>query len=229
MSPLLRVLENEVQPAALLFLVIVYIFRVIWILRFEPTRERTQPAGSEREGITYSLLNISMPWSMEVVRKKPGFYIQFVIFHLGVTAAIAATFIIPYRPGLFRIKAVVLFFQVIMGAAFVVGLMRFSRRLRNPAVRLISTPDDYFSLLLMILYFAAAMLAVPNRYATGEWPLILFFGLTAFFLIYVPFSKISHYLYYPFARYVLGKTLGHRGVFPIKEAKEETAVGPPKK
>ena len=229
MSPFLRLLENEVQIIALLFLATIYVFRILWILRFEPTRERTRPAGREREGIAYSLLNISMPWSMEATRKKPGFYIQFVIFHLGVTAAIAATFIIPYRPELFRTKAVVLLFQVILGAAFVVGLMRLRRRLRNPAVRLISTPDDYFSLLLMIIYFATAMLAVPNRHATAEWPLILFFGLTAFFLVYVPFSKISHYLYYPFARYVLGKTLGHRGVFPIKEAKEETAFGPPEK
>jgi hypothetical protein len=229
MSPFLRLLENEVQISALLFMVIVYFFRVLWILRFQPTRERTRAAGHEREGIAYSLLNIFMPWSMESVRKKRGFYIQFVIFHLGVAAAIAATFIIPYRPEVFRIKAVALFFQAIISAAFIAGLMRLRRRLANPAVRLISTPDDYFSLILMIVYFAAAMLAVPNRLAAAEWPLILFFGLTAFFLVYVPFSKISHYLYYPFARYVLGKTLGHRGVYPLKEAKEEIAVGPPKK
>jgi hypothetical protein len=31
----------------------------------------------------------------------------------------------------------------------------------------------------------------------------------------VPFSKISHYLYYPFTRYYLGKSLGYRGVYPI--------------
>jgi len=229
MSPFLRLLENEVQIGALLFLVVVYVFRIIWILRFKPIRERTWPAGSERKGIAYSLLNISMPWSMEAVRKKPGFYIQFVIFHLGVTAAIAATFIIPYRPDVFRIRAVVLIFQVIMGAALVVGLMRLRRRLGSPAVRLVSTPDDYFSLLLMIVYFAAAILIVPNRVAAPEWPLLLFFGLTTFFLIYVPFSKISHYLYYPFARFLLGKTLGHRGVFPMKITKEDTALGPPKK
>ena len=229
MSPLLRLLENKVQIVSLLFLATVYIFRILWILRLEAARERTQPAGSKKEGIAYSLLNISMPWSMEVLRKKPGFYIQFLIFHLGVAAAIAATFIIPYRPEFFRTKPVVLVFQIIIGAAFVVGLVRLRRRLRNPAVRLISTPDDYFSLVLMILYFAAAVLAVPNRYPAAEWPLILFFGLTAFFLVYVPFSKISHYLYYPFARYVLGKTLGHRGVFPIKDAKKETAFGPPER
>jgi nitrate reductase gamma subunit len=229
MSPLLRLLENEVQIIALLFMVMVYFFRILWILRFQPTWERTRAAGREKEGIAYSLLNIAMPWSMESVRRKPGFYIQFVIFHLGVAAAIAATFIIPYRPGVFRLRAVVLFFQVIIAAAFVAGLMRLRRRLANPAVRLISTPDDYFSLILMIVYFAAAMLAIPNRITAAEWPLILFFGLTAFFLVYVPFSKISHYLYYPFARYVLGKTLGHRGVYPLREAKEEISVGPPKK
>jgi hypothetical protein len=81
----------------------------------------------------------------------------------------------------------------------------------------------------MIVYFAAAAMAVPNRVAAAEWPLILFFGLTAFFLIYVPFSKISHYLYYPFARFLLGKTLGHRGVYPRKVRKEEAAFGPSKK
>jgi hypothetical protein len=44
--------------------------------------------------------------------------------------------------------------------------------------------------------------------------MIAFFILTAFFLIYVPFSKISHYLYYPFSRIFLGRTLGRRGVWP---------------
>jgi hypothetical protein len=43
--------------------------------------------------------------------------------------------------------------------------------------------------------------------------------MTAFFLIYVPFSKISHYLYYPFTRYYLGKSLGYRGVFPIRRGR----------
>ena len=43
---------------------------------------------------------------------------------------------------------------------------------------------------------------------------MVFLAWTSFFLIYVPFSKISHYLYYPFTRYWLGKTLGHRGSMP---------------
>ncbi len=216
MSPFLRVLENEIQIAALLFMAIVYTARLVWLFRFKSSREQTFREGSERAGIAYSFLNIALPWAVESSRKKPVLYIQFVVFHIGVAAAIAATFIIPYAPGVFEVRAVALTFQIVLGAAFIVGLMRFYRRLRTPAVRLISSADDYASLLLMILYFALAILAIPNDYRNSEWPLLLFFGLTAIFLVYVPFSKIGHYIYYPFAHFFLGRSLGRRGVFPVK-------------
>jgi hypothetical protein len=85
-------------------------------------------------------------------------------------------------------------------------------------MRAISSPDDYFSLVLLTTWFFFALLAVPNQTSGGEWHLLTYFILTAFFLVYVPFSKISHYLYYPFTRYYLGKTWGHRGVYPAQRA-----------
>jgi hypothetical protein len=217
MSDFLKVLENKVQLAALAFMTLVYVGRVVWIFRFKIRRDRTFAAGRESAGAGFSLMNVAMPWAMESTRKRPGFYAQFVVFHLGVAAAIAGTFIIPYAPGLFKIRPVVLLFQTIIAAAFLVGLYRLARRLTNPVLRSVSSPDDYFSLMLLIVWFAAAVLAVPNRPERTEGPLIVYFGLTAFFLIYVPFSKICHYLYYPFTRYYLGRSLGHRGAFPPSE------------
>ena len=124
MSDFLYILQNEVQIIALSFLGIVYVIRVIWLFRFQSQRERTYPAGSENSGILLSMMTIAMPWAMESIRKKPGFYVQFVIFHLGVIAAITATFIIPYWPQLFESRACVVLFQIIVGAAFLVGVMR---------------------------------------------------------------------------------------------------------
>jgi nitrate reductase gamma subunit len=219
MSEFLHILENEVQIIALSFLGIVYIIRVIWLFRFQSQRERTYPAGSKTSGIIYSMMNIAMPWAMESTRKKPGFYVQFIIFHLGVTAAISVTFIIPYWPELFESRMITISFQAVVGAAFLVGVIRLYRRITNPAIRLISTADDYFSLVLMTVYFAVAVWAMPNTYDKNEWSLILFFALTAFFLIYVPFSKIGHYLYYPFTRFFIGRTMGHRGVGQKKHRK----------
>jgi len=221
MSPFLHTLENEVQLAALAFMATVYAIRLAWLFRFKSSRERTYAAGSERAGIAYSLLNVGMPWTMESTRRRPFFYAQFVVFHVGVVLAIGATFVIPYLPRLFEIPAMVRLFQAVLGLACLTGLVRLLRRLTTPALRLVSTADDYASVVLMILFFGAGALAVPNRPERGEGPLIAFFALTAFFLVYVPFSKICHYLYYPFTRYFLGRTQGHRGVHPLKK----TAAG----
>jgi hypothetical protein len=128
------------------------------------------------------------------------------------------SFVIPYGPGLLENQALVVILQIIIGGAFLVGVVRFIRRVGNRYMRAISSPDDYFSLVLLTVWFFFAFLAVPNQTASGEWHLLGFFIMTAFFLVYVPFSKISHYLYYPFTRYYLGKTMGHRGVYPVQRA-----------
>jgi nitrate reductase gamma subunit len=224
MSDLLYILENEVQVIALSFLLFVYILRIVWLYRFKASTEKTFPEGSAKAGVALSMLNVAMPWAMESVRKKPLFYVQFILFHMGVTFAIGATFIIPYWPQLFEINTIVWVVQFIVGMAFIVGLFRLYRRLATPSIRHISSWDDYFSLVLIIFYFAVAFFAIPNNYQKAEWPLILFFALTAFFLIYVPFSKISHYLYYPFTRFFLGRTMGHRGVY-AKKNKNRTTEG----
>jgi nitrate reductase gamma subunit len=222
MSELLHFSEHQLQEGALLFMAIVYTLRVRWLLRFKAGKERQAATGlgdtNPRKGFIYSWANVAMPWTMESSRTKMFLYFQFVVFHLGVVAAIGLSFIIPYGPNLLASQAVVIALQVIIGGAFLVGVMRFVRRAGSIYMRAISTPDDFFSLILLTTWFAFAFFAVPNSTANGEWHLLVYFFMTAFFLVYVPFSKISHYLYYPFTRYYLGKTMGHRGVFPIRRA-----------
>jgi nitrate reductase gamma subunit len=206
---------------ALAFMGLVYIIRIRWFVkRFKAGGERQAATGipgrtTPSKGIVYSLGNVIMPWAMESSRKRPFFYIQFVAFHLGVTSAILLLFVLPHAPGLLENQAVVWALQGCIGAAFLVGLGRIVRRFGDKHMRAISSPDDYFSLILLTAWFFFAFLAVPNSTANGEWHLLGYFFLASFFLFYVPFSKISHYLYYPFTRYYLGKSLGHRGVFPI--------------
>jgi nitrate reductase gamma subunit len=201
---------------------LVYTVRVIWFLkRFKAGGERQAATGvpgrtNPRRGILHSWVNVATPWAMESSRTRPFFYAQFVAFHLGVTAAILLLFIIPLTPGLLEDQAVVLAFRIPIGAAFLVGLGRIVRRFGDKYMRALSSPDDYFSLILLTAWFFFAFLAVPNSTANGEWHLLGYSYLASFFLVYVPFSKISHYLYYPFTRYYLGKSLGYRGVFPIE-------------
>jgi nitrate reductase gamma subunit len=220
MSELLHFAEHPLQEGALLFMAVVYTLRIRWLLKFKAGKERQASTGrgdtNPRKGFIYSWANVAMPRAMESTRQKMFLYIQFVIFHLGVVAAIGLSFVIPYGPGLLQSKLFVIALQVIIGAACLVGVMRIVRRVSDKYMRAISSPDDFFSLILLTVWFAFAFLSVPNDTSGGETHLLIYFFLTAFFLIYVPFSKISHYLYYPFTRYYLGKTMGHRGVYPIR-------------
>jgi nitrate reductase gamma subunit len=226
MSGFLHFSEHTLQELALGFMALVYTVRIIWYLHFKAGTERQGQTGAggttPTKGVLYSWANIAMPWAMESTRKKFFLYLQFVVFHLGVAAAIILSFIIPYGPGLLENKLLLLAFQVIMGAACAVGVIRMVRRAGSKYMRAISSPDDYFSLALLTVWLLSAVLAAPygaladpSLTAHAEWLRLAFFLLTAFFLVYVPFSKISHYLYYPFTRYYFGKTMGYRGVYPV--------------
>ena len=220
MSESLRFVSDELQLMAMGFMAMVYILRIRWLLKFTASRDRQAPSenrdASSFKGIVYSWANIAMPRSMESTRRMSFFYIQFVVFHLAVAANIGMSVVIPYAPSLMKPLIVVRLLQTLFAAAFLVGCYRLFRRISNPAMRLISTPDDFFSLALLTVWCLVSIFAAPNRPDLGEGPLTVYFIMTAFFLVYVPFSKISHYLYYPFTRFYFGKTMGYRGVYPIK-------------
>ncbi len=219
-SDLLQYAET-ISHLALIVMAIVYTLRIRWFLRFKAGKERQAPTGTggpenQRKSIIYSWANVAMPNAMESTRTNKMMYVQFVIFHLGVILAIALTFIIPYAPALLENPVFMRLFQAVIGGASLVGVYRIFRRFGNKYISSISSPDDYFSLILLTAWFFFGFLSVPNDTSGGEWHLLTFFFMTTFFLLYVPFSKISHYLYYPFTRYYLGKTLGRRGVYPVK-------------
>jgi hypothetical protein len=225
-SALLRFSEDRLQILALCFMAVVYLLKIRWILSFPAGRDRqatTAVFTNASKGARYSLFNIAMPWAMDSTRSHLFIYCQFVIFHLGVAVAILMSFFIPYAPHLIAGKSAVSAMRVIYAAALIVGLLRMARRISDRYLRAVSTPDDYFSLGLLIAWLASSWAAAPNRPGAGETPLLVYFLLTAFFLVYVPFSKISHYIYYPFSRWYLGRTLGYRGVYPIKRGPQAHA------
>ncbi len=223
MSDLLHFSEHTLQEVALVFMAIVYSLRLRWLFKFKGGKERQAPTGAAdtnpKKGYIYSWGLIAMPWVMESTRTKKFFYLQFVLFHIGVTLAILLSFIIPYLPQFLNLHPLIIpILQAFIGAAFIVAVGRIIRRVSNIYLRAISSPDDYFSLILLTVWFAFAFFSVPNDYSQGEGTLITYFIMTAFFLMYVPFSKISHYLYYPFTRYWFGKSMGRRGVYPIRRS-----------
>jgi len=207
---------------ALAVMAIVYSARLRWLYQFKLAADRSAPGNPQQsdaqKGARYSLLNITMPWAMESTRTGFAFYLSFVVFHLGVAAGIGLAFLSTVARPILQVRGVGYTVGSVLTAAFFVALYRIGRRLLRPVMRLISTPDDYFSLIMLAVWLGLGV--VTQAHIAGctlfksEVYLVAYLLLTSFFLLYVPFSKISHYLYYPFTRWWIGKALGRRGSLP---------------
>jgi nitrate reductase gamma subunit len=212
-SSALWFLEEPVQYLCLSLMALMYIIKIKTLLSKPFPPEKAELKGDRIGGALHSLLNVLRPWGMESTSKNPYFYVEFLIFHIAVALTIGSTFFIPLTPKLMSpaVSGVIMLF---MGLAFLIGLRRIYRRLTVEEIRIISSPDDYFAITLMTVFFGVGFVTmymwVQGKPETG-W-MWIFFLMTTFFLLYVPFSKISHYVLYPFNRVMFGQIFGGRGV-----------------
>ena len=207
---LLHFAEYDLQLIALAWLVVLYAVKVYQYLRLPFVREKAPPRGSSSGGVMRAYAAMFMPWSMESSRKHPWRWVEFALYHIGAGAAILNTFTMPFAPGMMT-QTVRLVFAVLIVPAFIAGLFKLARRINRPEMRAINTPDDYFSLAAVEVFFASAIVVLVSE--TPLWRTVYFF-ITAGFLFYVPFSKISHYIYFLLAATVTGSRYGWRGVRP---------------
>jgi hypothetical protein len=204
----LQFLMEEIQYAALAFMALLFLAKVIWMMKRPSVLDKAHLKGDPAIGAVMSLGNIFMPLAMESTRIHWLLYVEFSVFHISVALAILSTFLIPLKvilPGDMISQAI----AVSLAFGFTAGVRRFIRRLTVPEIRLISSKDDYFAIAIMDLFFLSGIWALTTGREQALW---IFFILTTFLLVYVPFSKISHYIAYPFSRWYYGVNFGGRGV-----------------
>ena len=169
--------------------------------------DRSTPKGKVNSGIFYAYTLGMAPWSKESTRLHWISYIRGIAFHLGIFLGLGLLVISPWihvLPSWIRILL-----AVCAGLGSVFGLTGFVMRLAEHNLRAISTRDDFFTVLLVSLYLAS----------TGLWLVFppaqpLFYLTGAIMLVYAPFSKIRHCIYFAYSRLFYGKFIGSRAVLP---------------
>ena len=202
--------EYELQAIALSWMVILYTIKAIQLSRLPMPWEKELQKGSPSKGVLHSYASIFMPWSVESSRDHLWRWAGFALYHVGCLVAIVNTFTYTFTPGMMT-PFVKVAFSILIAPAIIIGFSKFIRRVVRPEIRHISTPDDYFSLLSLQLFFFTGIMALLLN--TPFWR-TSYYLVTAAFLFYVPFSKISHYVYFFFARFLTGKRYGWRGIIP---------------
>jgi hypothetical protein len=217
----LAAFQHLTHLAGTTILVLLYALRLAVLLRRRPARDLASDSKGEIwRGAADAFVTIVAPWKMESTRKHWTRYVEFACFHLGIFCNIALSFAITYVPQVLvaPVRGVVL---AALAAAFVAGSLRLYRRAARPEMRAISSPDDFIALGMVLLFLPTGALSLLG-WTPGS---IAYFVIAALFLVYEPFSKIRHYLYYPFARYFYGASFGRRGVVGRRPAQGDARIG----
>lgn len=181
-------------------------FRLWQAFRHPSGADLARARGTVGRGVLHAFTVGMLPW--EKPSRSLKFWVAYVrgiAFHVGAFAGLAALALSPWLGVLPSPVWVVLFAGVVVGlAAGVVGLaMRgIDRELRG-----LSILDDYLSLALVVVFLIGALVALgdPSQRA-------LFYLLSSPMLLYIPFGKIRHCIYFFTSRFYYGSALGNLGL-----------------
>jgi hypothetical protein len=190
-------------------LVILYTIRLIILLKMKKATDKSpNPKGDLGKGIWEAFITLAAPWKMSSTRRHWTYYLQFMFFHIGLAFNISLAYLITYAAP-FMTAPVRTVFIVFIGLGTLAGVIRIFNRFLRAEMRAISSFDDYFALILLFIFNVGGILALLGL----AWGSYVYFAVIFIFLVYAAFSKIHHYLYYPFARIIYGKDAARKGLF----------------
>lgn len=163
------------------------------------------PKGSPQKGALYAFTMGMMPWTKEVVRKKPFPYVRGVAFHMGIFIGLAALVVSPWWHLLPEWARLAL--AAATGGGALLGLIGAAMRVIEKHLRAISTPDDHASVLIVNIFLATICIALLQ----SNWMPVMYL-VSAVMLVYIPMGKIRHCIYFFFSRFFYGQFVGRRAV-----------------
>lgn len=193
--------------SALVFSLAAFGWRLRIFNRLARPVDRAKSKGEIKSGVLYAYTLGMAPWSKESTRRHMVSYLRGVAFHLGIFLCLALLIVSPWMHLVPSILRIIL--AVCAGAGAVFGFFGFAMRLVEHNLKAVSTMDDLFSVFLVSLFqvFASLWLLIPGL-------LPVFYLASIVMLVYAPFSKIRHCIYFAYSRLFYGKFIGTRAVLP---------------
>ena len=99
-------------------------------------------------------------------------------------------------------------------AAIVAMIALFINRLVNPVLKLISGPAEWLNWLFVFLPMVTGYIMTHHLFFRYEVLFSLHMLAVDVLLIWIPFSRISHFMFYFFSRTIHGAQFGKRAVTP---------------
>ena len=171
-----------------------------------------KPRGDAKKGVFYAFGRGMLPWEKESSGKHLPSYFAGMFYHTGVFAALFYLLSLIFSLELSGFLVNILRLLFVLG--FMGGLILFSKRIFLPAMRKISSPDDFAANIIVDLFLIFALVHTYSARAAT-----LFFLLAIVMFLYIPVGKIRHCFFFFYTRILFGLFYGRRGVLPPKTHK----------
>ncbi|HVN54836.1 MAG TPA: hypothetical protein VMT46_10945 [Anaerolineaceae bacterium] len=209
--------------AALLVFIAGMLYRLVRILLLGWKADKVPARGSKVGGVAVSLLKGMIiwpfiPWVKNTFSRNPVTYLAGGLFHLGLLVVIflGTAHMLVWKSLLgFGWSTLPLPIVDWLAAGAIVAMIAlFINRLVNPVLKLISGPAEWLNLLLVFLPMVTGYIMTHHLWLPYEELFSLHMIAVDVLLIWIPLSRISHFMFYFFSKAIHGADFGKRAVTP---------------
>lgn len=209
--------------AALLVFIAGMLIRLVRIVFLGWSPDRVKARGSKAGGAAVSFLKGILiwpfiPWVKNTFSRSPIMYLAGGLFHLGlfVVILLGAAHMLVWKSllGFGWPTLPMPIVDWLAAGAIVAMIALFINRLVNPVLKLISGPAEYANLLLVFLPMITGYIMTHHLWFPYQVLFSLHMLSVDVLLIWIPLSRISHFMFYFFSKAIHGADFGKRAVTP---------------
>lgn len=209
--------------AALLIFIAGMVYRLARVVALGWAPDRVKSKGSKLGGAAVSFLKGILiwpfvPWVKNTFNRNPLIYIAGGLFHLGlfVVVFLGAAHMLVWKSllgfGWPTLPLPIVDWLAVVAIAAMIVL--FINRLVHPVLKLISGPAEWLNLLFVFLPMISGYILTHHLFFRYETAYSLHMLAVDWLLIWIPLSRISHFMFYFFAKAIHGAQFGKRAVAP---------------
>ena len=195
-------------------------YRLVSVLLLGLGHGQAQARGGRAKGVGLSFLEgliilPFIPWLKNTFRRSPVMYLAGGLFHLGLFVAIffSATHVMVWKSLLFfgwpALPQPIVDVLAGLGVLSMVALL--VNRLTDPVLKLLTGVADWLNWLIVFLVMLTGVVMSHRSPSHAEMLFSLHMLMVDLLLIWIPFSRISHFIFYFFSRAIHGMEFAQDG------------------
>jgi nitrate reductase gamma subunit len=209
--------------AALIIFIGGMAYRLVRVLLLGWKADKVPGKGSKLGGVIVSYLKGAViwpfiPWVKNTFTRNPLIYLAGGIFHLSlfVILLLGTAHMLVWKSLLgFGWPTLPLPLVDWMAAAGIAAMIALAiNRLIHPVLKLLTGAAEWLNLLFVFLPMISGYILTHHLFFPYEMGFTLHMLTVNFLLIWIPFSRIAHFMFYFFSRTIHGAQFGKRAATP---------------